>query len=121
MPLLCLLFVVSRAFSAFAAVTFPKAKKDGMLRQETDPCGKKHGYSDGSGDSGGCGHDSGEPCVHFLCRLYLPCCRRWQDLLYYRHMAVKNFGGTTGDLSGWFTQSCELLTAAVVIIVCKCL
>ena len=40
MPLLCLLFVVSRAFSAFAAVTFPKAKKDGMLRQETDPAAK---------------------------------------------------------------------------------
>ena len=33
-PLLCLLFVLSRALSAFAAVTFPKAKKDGMLRQE---------------------------------------------------------------------------------------
>ena len=36
-PLLCLLFVLSRALSAFAAVTLPKAKKDGMLRQETDP------------------------------------------------------------------------------------
>ena len=36
-PLLCLLFVLSRSLSAYTAVTFPKAKKDGMLRQETDP------------------------------------------------------------------------------------
>ena len=35
---------------------------------------------------------------------------------YYRHMAVKEFGGVTGDLAGFFLQICELgiLLAAVI-------
>ena len=33
-------------------------------------------------------------------------------LLYYRHMAYKEFGGITGDLAGWFLQVCELVLAA---------
>jgi adenosylcobinamide-GDP ribazoletransferase len=40
--------------------------------------------------------------------------------LYYRQMAVKIFGGTTGDLSGWFTQTCELMAAMAALFVCRC-
>lgn len=39
---------------------------------------------------------------------------------YYRYMAMKYFGGTTGDLSGWFLCLCELaivlVTAALSVI-----
>jgi adenosylcobinamide-GDP ribazoletransferase len=38
-------------------------------------------------------------------------------VMYYHHIAYKEFGGITGDLAGWFLQMCELviaLTAAVV-------
>ena len=35
--------------------------------------------------------------------------------LYYR-MAVTVFGGITGDLSGWFTQMCELVTGGTIVI-----
>ena len=37
---LCCIFALSRSLSAWSALTFPKAKKDGMLRQETDPAAK---------------------------------------------------------------------------------
>ena len=37
---LCITFALSRSLSAFSALVFPKAKKDGMLRQETDPAAK---------------------------------------------------------------------------------
>ena len=36
--------------------------------------------------------------------------------LYYYHMANRKFGGLSGDLAGWFLQTCELwmLLAAAV-------
>jgi len=37
-------------------------------------------------------------------------------LLYYRHMAYKQFGGVTGDLAGWFVQVTELALAAVIVL-----
>ena len=35
---------------------------------------------------------------------------------YYYRMALKEFGGTTGDLAGYFLQCCELgiLLAAII-------
>lgn len=36
---------------------------------------------------------------------------------YYRHMALKYFGGTTGDLSGWFLCVCEAAMALVLALV----
>ena len=37
--------------------------------------------------------------------------------LYHRHMALKFFGGTTGDLSGFFLCVCEAGTAVVIALV----
>lgn len=37
-------------------------------------------------------------------------------LLYYRHMAYKQFGGITGDLAGFFLQLCELGIALAVAL-----
>jgi len=34
----------------------------------------------------------------------------------YRRMALRQFGGFTGDLAGWFLQVCELLTLAAVVL-----
>ena len=36
--------------------------------------------------------------------------------LYYYRMSRKQFGGTTGDLAGYFLQVCELAMLAAVII-----
>ena len=35
---------------------------------------------------------------------------------YYHHMAMKQFGGMTGDLAGYFLQLAELLILAAVIV-----
>ncbi len=35
---------------------------------------------------------------------------------YYYHIAQKQFGGTTGDLAGWFLQLCELWVLMAVVI-----
>lgn len=36
---------------------------------------------------------------------------------YYYRMTIKNFGGVTGDLCGYFLQVCELVMALVVVAV----
>ena len=33
--------------------------------------------------------------------------------IYYRHFAMKNFGGVNGDTSGFFLQVCELIMVAI--------
>ena len=37
--------------------------------------------------------------------------------IWYRSMSLRQFGGITGDLAGWFLQLCELamLVAAVLV------
>lgn len=37
-------------------------------------------------------------------------------LLWYRRMALSQFGGLTGDLAGWFVQICELAVALSALI-----
>ena len=110
--LLCLTFVLSRGLSAFSAVTFPKAKQDGMLRQETDPAsGITAAVSAAAALAAAAVMVFLDPAAG-ICAAAAAVL----SLLYYRRMAVKNFGGITGDLSGWFTQTCELVTAAAVVL-----
>jgi adenosylcobinamide-GDP ribazoletransferase len=130
-PMLCLLFVLSRALSAFTAVTFPKAKKDGMLRQETDPASGKTAAAMAVTALAACAAlvflnrtgsaaNTGPGAAAFPFPAVCAIAAALAALLYYRHMAMKDFGGTTGDLSGWFTQTCELVTAAAVVIAFRC-
>lgn len=110
---LCLCFVLSRAMSAFAALVFPKAKKEGLLRQETDPAAP--------------GAAAAMGLVSLIVFLVLVMtggipgmCAAVTALVvfvYYHHTAVKLFGGTTGDLAGWFLQLCELMTMAAIVTV----
>jgi adenosylcobinamide-GDP ribazoletransferase len=37
------------------------------------------------------------------------------SFLYYRILCVKQFGGTTGDVAGYFLQICELVMALFVV------
>ena len=39
--------------------------------------------------------------------------------LYYRNFAVKNFGGATGDLAGYFLQIYELSVLIVAVVLEK--
>ena len=142
---MCLVFPFSRALSAFAALTFPKARTDGMLRQETDPAAKGSAFAmaavsvglgaamigsgavtgtavAGSGAvTGTAMAGSGAVTGTAVVPAGVACgaagvLASLAVLLYYRVMADKLFGGTTGDLSGWFTQVCELAAAGAVVV-----
>jgi adenosylcobinamide-GDP ribazoletransferase len=111
-PMLCV-FVISRSLSAFALNHLPKANPGGMLSGFADAAKKR--------------------AVDIACSIYLLICAagliilwKWIGLatiaaagiclLYYRHFAMKHFGGVTGDLAGWFVQVTELACLAVLIL-----
>ena len=112
LPMLCV-FVISRSLSAFALNHLPKANPGGMLSGFADAAKKR--------------------AVDIACGIYLLICAvalvilcKWVGLatiaaagiclLYYRHFAMKHFGGVTGDLAGWFVQVMELACLAVLVL-----
>ena len=104
-------YVLSRAMSTFAVVLFPCAKNSGLVHAFSSAAQKKN--------------------VRIAAVLYILICAGtllWIDLLagaivlagcglvfwYYHHMAMKEFGGTTGDLAGYFLQINEI----VMLLIC---
>ncbi len=108
-------FMLSRTLSGLSVVTFPQARKKGMV-------------------------------ADFFRKVHRPELQEWYWALYlivlcflipltggicgigcvisagvvygyYYRMAMKNFGGVTGDLCGYFLQVCELVMALVVVVV----
>ncbi len=114
---LCLVFVLSRALSAFAALLFPKAKKDGMLRQETDPAAK--------GAALVMAVAAAAAAALMVLTGQLPgitgVIASLVMLFFYYRTALNLFGGTTGDLAGWFLQLCELAAAAAIVLCDLCI
>jgi len=110
----CMTFVLSRALSSFAAVRFKSAKNNGLLFTFKDGADVKF--------TAVC---SAVWFIIFTCALtvylrmtgFICSAAALGVLAYYRHMAYKYFGGTTGDLAGYFLQVCELsvLFAAVLL------
>lgn len=103
----CIGFVLSRALSGLAVAVFKGARKKGMLQGFQDTAKKR--------------------TVAISMLVYIAVCvvgmialGGWLGLfmvlanglvfLYYRLTAYKKFGGTTGDLAGWFLQLAELST-----------
>ena len=101
----CVGFVLSRALSALALATFKGARKKGMLQGFADAAKKK--------------------TVTITMIVYIVLCiaamiylaglmglimilASGLVFLYYWITAYKKFGGTTGDLAGWFLQLAEL-------------
>ncbi len=103
-------FVSSRALSGLALNIFRSAKKNGMLRTTADAADKKVNITALcvwlllvlTGQIFFCGLRG---LAAFTAQLFV--------FLYYRYKAYKYFGGTTGDIAGWFTQLAEL--AALII------
>lgn len=110
--LLCLTFVLSRGLSAFSAVTFPKAKKDGMLRQETDPAAKGAVTAMAAVSAAAAALMILSGGLPGLCGVIASLAM----LAFYYKTASGLFGGTTGDLAGWFLQLCELVSAAAIVL-----
>lgn len=113
LSVLCIGFVISRAFSGLSIVTFPMAKTSGLAAMFSNRASKRR--------------------VQVVMCGYLLVCGGimiWiQPILgsvailsaivtfgYYYRFSKKNFGGITGDLAGCFLQICELTMAVAVII-----
>lgn len=106
-------YVLSRTLSAFSAVTFRGAKKDGTLQSFAMPA-----------------HRMvtifvlvmlfiGTFVFMAVCNLVLgifAVCGALVALVYYRLSSYKNFGGITGDTAGWFLQVCEIVILAFVVV-----
>lgn len=106
-------FVLSRALSGLSVVSFPCAKTSGLAALFSGAAEKRRVravllvWTAVAGAAmlwlspiAGMGAFSAALAVFF----------------YYRRMAVKRFGGLTGDLAGWFLQVCELAQLAAAIL-----
>ena len=114
LPAAALSFTISRALSGIALNAFPCANKKGSLGTFADASEKKAVYLSLAG--------------WLLLAAALGCCfMDWRLTLfmflaagavyvYYYHMAMKEFGGTTGDIAGFFLECCELAMAFAVML-----
>lgn len=104
-------YVMSRALSGFSVVNFPSARKDGLGKTFQDGAEK-------TAVTAGmiiwfAGAAIAALCFTGVKAAVVPAAAIFV-FICYRHMALKQFGGMTGDLAGYFLQMCELvcLTAA---------
>jgi len=111
MYLLACSYMVSRCLSGIGVITFPKARTDGTVAEFS--------------------RNASEIAVrNVLITMFviLAALMIWVDPVlgvlaavsallvfwWYHHMALKYFGGTTGDLSGFFLCICEVVMALVL-------
>ncbi len=111
---LCPGFMVSRCLSGIGVLTFPKAKAEGTVAE----------FSRNSSEV-----TSRNILVVYL--VLLAAVMIWIQPAwgisaivtalavfgYYHHIAMKYFGGTTGDISGFFLCICEALMAVMLAVV----
>lgn len=113
LPILACSYALSRTLSAVALTTFPCANKNGSLGMFADAAQKRMVQI--------------VLLLWFLLLLFyavsvdgkLAVCLflgAMLSYLYYYYIAMKEFGGTTGDIAGFFVQLSELVMAFFVMI-----
>lgn len=113
-PAACGIYVLERALSGWSVVSLPKAKKDGLAstfaRQASDRAVRISMAAWGILAAGYliwmAGPTAGTAVVLAAAASY-----GW-----YRHMALAEFGGITGDLAGYFLQVSELAMFTVLAV-----
>ena len=107
-------YVLSRALSGLSAVTFRCAKKNGTLQDFVKPSHRSVTIA----------MVSVFAVIAFaimIFAIYMQGCAAFGSavlcFLFYKHIAYKEFGGTTGDLCGWFLQICEITMLAAAVFV----
>lgn len=102
-------YILSRALSALCAVNLPNARKSGMLCAYTKDTDRKKATAAMAILIGLC-------WVGLIILSWIPgslaAAASILAVLLYRPMAMKQFGGVTGDTSGFFLQICELAAMA---------
>ena len=105
-------YVVSRGFAAWSAMTFKSAKSDGMLADFTEKNEKKR-------------RAAIKIILVFLTAVGMVCFMLFTAfhgvfgllicppaMVLYKKMSLKRFGGITGDTTGWFLQILEIILLA---------
>ena len=101
---LCPVFVLSRALAGICAVNIPNARKKGMLYSYTKDT-QKHNCNLAFAVSA--------ILAALAVLLWAPLpgvmalAFALMSLLFYKRLVMKNFGGATGDTTGFFLQVCE--------------
>ena len=113
-PAIAGIYVMTRAVSGWSVVTFPKAKKDGLAKTfasgaDVLPVQVTLGLWFAAGT--GYVWLTGGAVTAVLLAVTALFCAVW----YYR-MAMREFGGMTGDLAGYFLQTAELAMLAVLAV-----
>ena len=106
-----LLPVFSRCLSAFGALSLPNARGEGMLASVTEGERSPAQWLLLLG-SGLCAAALGGVGIPYL---FAPAAG-YLTFAHYVRTAKREFGGTTGDLSGWFLQRCEFCTLAGLVL-----
>lgn len=113
LKILCSGFFLSRCLCGISAVSFPLAKKDGMLYLFADSSQKKLVK--------GSLYIQSAVCIGFMVFWSFPAglavaAAAVFALVYYFYRSKKEFGGVTGDTSGYFVLVCEvcMIVAAAV-------
>lgn len=108
-------YVFERVLSGLSLVTFKKARKDGMAASVADASKRNVKWM-----------LAAEAVLCVAAALYLNPVYGALILLTgvlcfvnYRHMAYQYFGGITGDLAGYFLQTCELMMLLVLVLAAK--
>ncbi len=113
LPVMAVTFALSRSLSALALSTFPKANKSGSLSMFSDAAQKKILLGTLTVWILACAAVALwlNPVIGGI-MLLTQAAVFW----YYHHVAMKEFGGTTGDIAGFFVQVCELACACTVML-----
>lgn len=114
--MLALGFVLSRTLSGLSVVRFPCAKNSGLLAMFSHAAAKKRTAWVLVGYFLLCGG------AMLLFGTFVGAAVLLLALGvfgYYHHVSCKEFGGTTGDVAGWFLQSCELALLAGMVLLQK--
>lgn len=112
LPVISVSFVLSRAFSGLAVVSFRMAKSTGLAATFSEMAVKKRVqitmavYIVVSAAA----MITLDP-IYGTCAVSLA----FLNFLYYRHMAYEKFGGVTGDLAGFYLQTTELLMVVGIV------
>lgn len=104
--LVCLGFVLSRALSVVCAVNIPGARKDGMLAATVHKVRRRPATAAMLCVAVlSCGIMIRISPLPGIAATVLPCVLLW----LYRRLVMRQFGGVTGDTTGFFLQMCELM------------
>lgn len=118
LPVICVSYTMSRALSGFALATFPCANQKGSLGMFADAAQKKVLKIVLSIWLLGCAALAFWLNAGLAAALCLAAAAVYG---YYYHVAMSQFGGTTGDIAGFFVQVCELTCACAVMAAGKLL